>query len=306
MRLGRVTVAVATLGLVFGNAVAQEPNSKKIDEINSRYDVEYKKIEAEANALGDFDPSEVGAAIGVDVKIESKRVDISFDTPSVDMKRRDIVMHLPQMTMRTKEMSFDIPEFEWGRTEVLGIKLDLPKIYSKRVSFSMDVPEFTWDTTTIKMDVPEFYMHRQEIKFDVPEVKITNVKKEIKKIEQKSKELEQRSSTLVARQKEELVGATGEMFNEIENQVVAERDKALIDIDGAIQQLSDAIEKIKYYSMDPRKVRNEDGSQTDLVAQLEALKAQRENLSSEIDRNLADLKLKRDEAITGIMEEADG
>lgn len=299
-----IIAAVCAALLLGSSAAAQEAGTQKIDEINARYEAEYKKIETEASKLDDFDPSKVGAAVGVDIKVTKKRVDISFDTPRVSMKRRDMVMHLPQMAMRTKEMSFDIPEFEWGTTDIGPISLDLPKIYSKRVSFSMDIPEFTWETTTIKMDVPEFFMERQEIKFDVPEVEVINVRKEVKEIEAKSKELEQRSATLVASQRGELVAATGEMFDGIEKQVIVERDKAVLDLNAAIEQLKDAIKTVEYYSMDPRKVRNEDGSQTDLIAQLDELIAQRDDLIKKIDDNLTDLRLRREEAIAGIGEAA--
>ena len=306
--IGSIRSFVMSSALVIftaSNAFAQSTtiDTTEIDEINERYKSQYEEIKKEAEELSGFDPSEIEAIIGKKLEVTTKRVDISFDTPSVDMKIREIKFHIAKTYMKIRKFSFDIPEFKWGRTNIGPVKLDLPKIYSKRVEIKTKIPEFKWDVTSIKTKIPEFYMHRQEIKFDIPEFKIVDVGDKINEIETRSKALEEKSARIEKAHKGELSQATSLSFLKVEAQIRSQMEGADEKFAEALKGLDEAIEQVEYYGINPEKVRNDDGSFSNLLEQRKAVEDEKMSVQKQFEGALKDIENQKNQALEALTDE---
>jgi hypothetical protein len=298
----RMLASFFIYSLVSGHVLAQERefDLSAIDEINSRYEKEYEKIQTEAASLGGFDVSDFEGIVGKKLETSSRRVTIAFDTPSVDMRVQEMKFHIAQVSMNMRSISFDIPEFVWGRTNIGPVKLDLPKIYSKRIEIKTKIPEFSWEVTSIKTKIPEFYMHRQEIKFDIPEFKLIDVSDEVSEIQSAATALQAQSASIEAAHKGELRHATELSFIEFEGELTRQMEAADGKFAEALAEVGVAIEQVGYYGIDPTRVRNEDGTFTNLIETMETIQAERDAVRSQFETAIQELKTERSNAVAAL------
>lgn len=281
---------------------ANAPIIEGVDEINSRYQAEYRALEKRARSVEeDFEePNDVEAAVSVSLDVDWDITDIKFDTPSVDMKRQEWKFDLPQTSFNTRRFSFDIPEFKWGRTNIGPIKLDLPKIYSKRIEFKTDIPEFRWETTSIKLDIPEFYMHRQHIKLHLPQFKVKDVQAEIETVQKEAEAIESEVELIKQRHTQELTHATALSFKLAEDKIEHQKEKMSETFDNALTCLDYGIQIVEYYGMNPELVRNEDGSSSNLISQRAQLVTELESAMTSLDNSVKQLATQREAALNKI------
>jgi hypothetical protein len=112
-------------------AYAQEASEQGIADLEAKYTEVY---EANREILDNGQSSEGSkCAVGATFDAEWGLTSIKFDVPEVTFKLQEIKFHFLKTYSSMREFSFDVPEFVWGTTEVGPVKLDLPKIYSKRI-----------------------------------------------------------------------------------------------------------------------------------------------------------------------------
>lgn len=267
--------------LTVPNVNADTNAQVEIENINQKYAAEWEGIREEGDKLKDEAPDGPETAFKIDFDCDMKPNEISLDIPEVTMKTRNLSLHVPQVTMKTNRISWDephtytgttvcgyYPEFRGLEVRMSEIKCDIPQVTMVRKEAKIDIPEFKWDRTEFKMDIPEFKMVTQRWKFDLPDCKIKDVEAETKKIKKKSKDLEERSTTIANRQKAEI--------NQV---VIADLTRKRNELDETfrsnITNISEVIDTVKSYGMDPTKVPQEDGNQINLVETMTELENKR-------------------------------
>ena len=293
-KLCKVIVLIIGMGSLCGTAAASDVQGQ-VDQITKKYQSQWDAIKKEGEALKDDAPEGAETAVGVDLDCDMKKNEIKLDIPEVTMKTRNMSLHVPQVTMKTNRIVWDephtymgttvcgyYPEFRDLRVTMRDIKCDLPQVRMERKEAKIDIPEFRWDRTDFSMDIPEFKMVTQRWVFDLPECKVKDVSVETKKIKEKSKDLQDRSATLSDSQKREINQVVASNLTEKRNQVDAA-------FRGGITKISESIEVVKSYGMDPTNVKQEDGSFVNLAAKMQELQTKRDTEVGKLDAKIKEL-----------------
>lgn len=298
VRMLAVHFAIIFIFMVSTNSSAQSSDAtvqRKIEEINKRYEEEWVRIKRESDSIKNRAPTGAETVAGIDLDCKMKRNEIRLDIPEVSMSLQNISLHLPQVTMKTQRIVWDnpetfmgtttcgwIPEFYDWQIRMRPVQCDLPQIRMVRREAKIDTPEFRWDRVDIKMHIPEFRMKSQEWVFDLPECEINSVSVETERIKADAKKLQDRSSALA-----------NEQQKEIKSVVVLDLTNRRQQLDGsfeqAITQVQQAIDKIKVYGIDPTKVRQENGSEVNLVELLQQIQEKRRFELEKLDQKISEL-----------------
>jgi len=262
----------------------------QINTVTERYRPALAELEARGKKLSDDyeKPNNVAAGIGFDFDVKWKRLDMSFDLPSVTMKttaisadvpevtneQQTIIFHTPSVRMVTREVGRK-PEVRNWTIEWTPIYIDLPETFMEEQKIIFNLPSVTMKRQDWKIDIPQFTMERQNISIDVPEFTLKKVTVETEKLKASGEQLQAEGEQLALRMKADInavistgtamaaQGATGAAF-EISRQ-----------FDSAIAALSKAIAELAAKGVDPIKVPSEKGD-VNLRKQLSDLIAQRD------------------------------
>jgi hypothetical protein len=247
---------------------------KAIAEIKMRYQPQLDQLQRDSDILrGDIDrPGDVGAVVGVDVKIEWKEHKIAFDVPAVKMVDRGFSFDLPEVRMKEHRISFDVPEVvmvdevvgyypevTWKGVKWKPIIISRPKVRMRRKEIIFGLPEVKMTTKRFSLDIPEFSMHREEWKFHVPEVTVVNVRGKAKEWEARGNDLKVRGDAITEAMKAEIEAAIA-TFNASVGGTTQGESRAVTDqFDNALQAIDKAIKDLIAQGVDPIKVPGEGG-----------------------------------------------
>lgn len=262
----------------------------QINKVTERYRPALAELAARGKKIGDEyqKPNAAAAKIGFDFDVNWKRLDMSFDLPSVTMKTisisadvpevtnepQTIIFHTPSTRMVTREVGRK-PEVRNWTIEWTPIYMDFPELFMEEQKIIFDLPSVRMKRQDWKIDIPHFTMQRQEISIDVPDFKLRNVTAETEKLKASGAELQAEGDQLARRMKADInavistgsamaaQGTTGATF-EISRQ-----------FDSAIAALSKAVAELAAKGVDPIKVPSEKGD-VNLRKQLSELIAQRD------------------------------
>lgn len=287
----KTTVAVAALISTLGSmAVASQA---QIEDINARYDAEFKALEEQINDWkGEApDPSAIEATIDAEFEITWDITDFSFDIPEVIFKTQEFSLDLPQFKWDRTGFSMDIPEVFMGVTKVgeypcfrgwkwysCDIKTKVPQVRMVRKDFSLDLPQVWWDRTSFSMDIPEFYSKRVEIKMHLPQFKLKSVSGEISSYQAEGEAFALKAEELGKTQEAEIKAA-------VANDLEAQKSEVHNQFDKAVTALDKAIADLRAAGGDPAKVNTPDGI-IDLVAMRAEVLEKREDALAKIDTQI--------------------
>jgi hypothetical protein len=68
----------------------------------------------------------------------------------------------------------------------------------------------------------------------------------------------------------------------------------------ALAEVGVAIEQVGYYGIDPTRVRNEDGTFTNLIETMETIQAERDAVRSQFETAIQELKTERSNAVAAL------
>jgi hypothetical protein len=293
----------------------------KVGEIQAMYEgvvsKKQKEIESNAQRLKE-DAPETGGAIGkvkIDVKWTDKKV--ILDLPTTKLTDKKIIVDLPSVTMKDQKWVFDVPVVRMETRKVgqrpetkceekrggapfylPGIEcvtrwkdlfMDVPVTTMDRREIILGVPEFTMVRQEFVVGVPEFYMNRQEWILRIPEVTVKDIEVEADKYKARADEFGKTSRI-------EMEGITAKMQAEIEvatldqtsayfdcqrQQIVRQRDAALVQLDAAAAALQAGVASASGAGATQ--------TLTDLKVRINELATQRQNIVDNFGKALAEL-----------------
>ncbi|MET3332488.1 MULTISPECIES: hypothetical protein [Bradyrhizobium] len=279
---------------------------EQIQIIKDRYSPQLEDLKKRAQRLvDDYEkPSDGGAAIGIDFKIDWKDEDIIFDVPSVTMRsttisldlpevfseRQTIIFHTPSVRMVDRKVG-EYPEFHGPfKIEWKPIIVSVPEPFLEEQKIIFDLPSVKMKRQDIKLDLPEFKMETVKWDLKLPQITVVNVRAETAKLKEAGEQLKSEGDSIGSRMRAEIEAVIGGMKAAGAQGRSGAKNEVAAGYDRAIAKLKSSIDELVAKGIDPIKVPT-DGGDINLRKQLTELIAQREATLGKIDRDTADLPL---------------
>lgn len=253
-------VASASLPAKADDAAAGDTIDQRTRAIEDKYAPQFNQLRSEADELGKDRPSDVGAAIGVDVKVGWHRENIILGVPEFWMGEQRIVLTVPEVAMREQKWIYDTPSVRMKRVQV-GVHpewfgpfhmewkpnyMDVPEPFMQRQVTILNIPEFKMGNQEIILHLPQVAIRQQHWSFDVPDFTLKDVHAEMGRTKDAAAALQARGEVLSKQMKSEL------------NQVLLEelpkkRQDVVSQYDDCEMRLKDAITEARKFNMDTSK-----------------------------------------------------
>lgn len=302
LRLPRSGAAAgAILAVIVGNAAAgnaqeasapDDPIAQRTRAIDERYMSQFNQLRSEADELGKDRPSDVGTAVGVDVKVGSHRETIVLGVPEFWMGEQRIVLNVPEVAMREQKWIYDTPSVRMKRVQV-GVHpewfgpfhmewkanyMDVPEPFMQRQVTILKVPEFKMGTQTIILHLPQVAIRQQRWSFDVPDITVKDVHAETGRMKDRADALQTRGQSLSKRMKAEI----NQMLLE---ELPKKRAFIVAQFDDSEKRLTAAIAEARKFNMDTSKPLPDGAPALDEV--LRSLQASRASSLQTLDEQTA-------------------
>ena len=300
--------SVVGYALLAGNLFAQNAAPSCVDmnvattAIKDKYQAAFKKISDEGDQLNnDFQkPSTVGAAVGVDFKVDMKEQHWIFDIPSVTVKQQDLFFGTPSVTVKDQHIIFDTPsvrmtnvkcgqypEFHGPFTVVWrDVICGVPQTFMQRQDIVMGVPEFFMQQQHIIMGVPEVTMVRQDWYVKIPEFTLINVHAEISNMQDKADALKKEGEDETSAMRKELTSVIQSGFDCYITSLQNAKSTLAPQMDAAIAQMSSAVSQIRAAGGNPEALGT---PPVNVVQQVANLVAQKSEQMSNFDTQITNL-----------------
>lgn len=120
----------------------------------------------------------------------------------------------------------------------------------------------------------------------------------VKPIEKGFDQLEEElKETMTGTDRQDEVDKVRARFADARQKLSVERANASSQFDGAITEMRANLERLEYMGIDPTRVRGEDGTLSDMVAQVAALEKTRNTTLAKLDAQLAQMDQQEAEAV---------
>lgn len=275
-----------------------DPINDRIAAIQAKYAPQLAQLQADGNALKqegeDNRPSDVGAMVGVDVKVSTHRENIILKIPEFTMGLQRIVLTVPEVAMREQRWVYGTPSVRMKRVQV-GVHpewygpfhmewkanyMDVPEPFMQEQVTILHIPEFKMGNQEILLHLPEVAMREQRWSFDVPDFTVKDVHVEMQHMSQAGHDLEARGAALSQKMKTE----TDQVLRE---ELPKKRAEVAAGFAAGEKQLIDAIAEAHRFNVDTSKP-FPDG-QPALDDMLNSLHADRDQALRSIDDQIAQL-----------------
>jgi hypothetical protein len=299
--LRRAQTGAAVMAVILGSgatvnaqdaAVPDDPIAQRSRAIDARYAPQFNQLRSDAEELGKDRPSDIGATVGVDVKVGSHRETIVLGVPEFWMGKQRIVLKVPEVAMRQQKWIYDTPSVRMKRVQV-GVHpewhgplhmewkanyMDVPEPFMQRQVTILNVPEFKMGTQTIILHLPQVAIRQQRWSFDVPDITVKDVHAETGRMKDRADALQTRGQSLSKQMKAEI------------NQMLLEelpKKRALIvaQFDDSEKRLTAAIAEARKFNMDTSKPLPDGAPALDEV--LRSLQASRASSLQTLDEQTA-------------------
>jgi hypothetical protein len=254
--------SAALLGSVPVNAseTARDPIQQKMEAIQAKYAPQFDRLKRDGEALGDYRPGDVAAAVSVDVKIGSHREDIYVKIPEFWMGLQRIVITVPEVAMRQQRWVYHTPSVRMKRVQV-GVHpewfgpfhmewkanyMDVPEPFMQEQVTILGIPEFKMGNQEIKLHLPQVAMREQHWAFDVPDITVKDVHAELGKRKTAAEQLQSRGQALATEMK-------AEMDHALLEELPKKREQMLASFDEGEKRVNDAIAEARKYNVDTSK-----------------------------------------------------
>ena len=225
--LRRAQTGAAVMAVILGSgatvnaqdaAVPDDPIAQRSRAIDARYAPQFNQLRSDAEELGKDRPSDIGATVGVDVKVGSHRETIVLGVPEFWMGKQRIVLKVPEVAMRQQKWIYDTPSVRMKRVQV-GVHpewhgplhmewkanyMDVPEPFMQRQVTILNVPEFKMGTQTIILHLPQVAIRQQRWSFDVPDITVKDVHAETGRMKDRADALQTRGQSLSKQMKAEI------------------------------------------------------------------------------------------------------
>jgi len=231
-------------------------------EIKQRVDQRTATLNEQVKSINDEKPDGPEVAIGIDVDVSWKDVEMIFDLPSITMKEQRIVFGLPEVTVNDRDIIFSTPsvrmvtkkvgqypEFHGWTVEWKDILIDVPEPFMQEQRIVMGIPEFTMKDHEVILDLPTITMVQNRIVIGLPQFTVRSVDAVVS--DMKNDALNAKSaaeSGIRADLKEigtasqgKIVQAVSKIFDASRTKLAEQRDQALIVFDGLIASLTGSV-----------------------------------------------------------------
>ena len=246
---------------------------QRIAAIQAKYQPEIERLTAEGEAISDEEmPSDVGAVIGVDIQVEWKDTDVSFDLPEVTVHDKSFSLDLPEITMSTKEISFGIPDVRMVDKKVgqypeihgftvkwKDIIISVPEPYIRQVKISFDIPEVAMRRQDFVIGIPEFTMKTVRWILSLPQFSVVNVSAQTEALAEKGRQLKARGEEIATRMRAEIENEVQAFRQAIGLSKSAGATETAASYDSALNSISNAISGLQAQGVDPIKVPTQSG-----------------------------------------------
>jgi hypothetical protein len=280
--------------------VAMPTIQEQIQSIQERYKPQIEDLQRRGQQLvDDYEkPSEGGAAIGIDVKVDWKNEEIIFDVPTITMRlttlsfdlpevfseRQTIIFHTPSVRMVDREVG-RYPVFEGFKVKWKPIIISVPEHFMEEQKIIFDLPSVKMKRQEIKLDVPEFKMETVKWVLKLPQFTVINVKAETTKLKEAGEQLKSEGEILSSRMKSEIEAVVGGMKAGSAQGILGAKNDVAAGYDIAIAKLKLSIDELAAKGVDPIKVPTDKGD-VNLRKQLAELIAQREAALGKFDQSV--------------------
>jgi len=295
--IGALMAGTAIVGSMA--AYANEPVANRIDqrmqEVRAKYGPQLDQLQRDGEELGDYRPGDVGAVIGVDVKIGSHREDIYVKIPEFWTGRQRIVVTLPEMMLGEKRWVYHTPSVRTKRVQV-GVHpewhglfhmewkpnyMDVPEPFMQEQVTILGIPEFKMGEQEIILDLPQIAFHEQRWSFDVPDITVIDVNLEIAKRKARAENLKAHGEAIAKEMKVE-------MDRVLLEELPGMRVKMIESFDRGEAQTREAIAAAKKYNVDTSKPFPDGTPALDEV--LTSLQKNRAKALEDLDRQIEKLR----------------
>jgi hypothetical protein len=287
----------------------QDSYKAKMDQKKVEYDQTAKKIRDESD---ESKPSDVGAVLKFDFKVDWKDQTLIFDTPTVTLTQTKMILGLPQVTLNQQKWIYDLPAtrlenqkvgqhpeitcdhafiphctVEW-KDNIVGV----PVFYMERHETILGVPEFAVRDQTIIMGIPALTMQRQTFILGLPQFTLKNVTVEQEKVQKDvssfQHQAENESAQLAAGMKTEIqTVASTEVHGVFQCQrasLEANRAQALAQIDSEIAKTKAAAQAARDTHSDAT-AKTADAVVAQIVATRAAVNAQFDDAANKLEQS---------------------
>lgn len=172
----------------------------RVNQLASNFqNQETRKAEEKKKEFDDMNtdgPSGPETTFRIDVDIEWRNTSVKFDYPKVHKKYEDVSFDVPELHTELETITFKVPTIEWEmktigyyikchrlkcRKEPITTKIPIPGF--KDVTIKLDIPKIRSKRIVIKTYVPAIEMSRTEVKFKYPKIKIRSIEAAVKEKE---------------------------------------------------------------------------------------------------------------------------
>jgi hypothetical protein len=289
--------STAIVGSMAAYAVEETPDpiQRKTDEVQAKYAPQLAQLQREGVALGEERPSDVGAALGFDVKIGTHRENVVVMIPEFWMGLQRIVITVPEVAMRQQRWVYHTPSVRMKRVQVdvhpewFGLfhmewkpnYMDVPEPFMQEQVTILHVPEFKMGNQEILLHLPQTAMREQRWSFDIPDFTVKDVHVEIGKKKAAAEELQSRGQKLSKQMK-------SEMDQVLIEELPKKREAMIAAFANGEKQMKDAIAEAQKFNVDTSKPFPSGEPALDDV--LKSLQASRETALRTIDEQIDKIK----------------
>jgi hypothetical protein len=279
----------------FAAVQSTDPIQQKTDAVQAKYAPQLEQLKRDGEALGDYRPSDPGAALGIDLKITTHRENVIVNIPEFWMGLQRIVITVPEVAMRQQRWVYHTPSVRMKRVQV-GVHpewhgpfhmewkanyMDVPETFMQEQVTILGIPEFKMGNQEIKLHLPQMAMREHRWSFDVPDFTVQDVQVEIGKQKTAAEELQSRGQALSKQMKSEIDQVLLEELPKKREEVVA----AFADGE---KRMVDAIAEARKFNVDTSKPFPDGQPALDDV--LKSLQASRATALQAIDDQIANIR----------------
>ena len=247
---------------------------QRIAEIKNRYEPQLKALSDKGQTMSDDyeKPSDVGAVIGVDFKVDWKDVEIIFDVPSITVEDRSFSIDLPEVGSSQQKISFDVPdtrmvdrkvgqypEIHGFTIEWKDIIVSVPEPYMRRVEIVTNIPSVTMKRQDFVIGIPKITTEQVRWVVGLPQFTVVNVSVQTQEIQDKGKGLQAEGEDLSKRMKSEIDVEVAKFKGALIGAAFSSKTDVSNGYNKALGTIKSTIEELAANGCDPIKVPTANG-----------------------------------------------
>jgi hypothetical protein len=275
----------------------QSDFQKRIEEIKKRYEPRIAALTEKGQEIGeDYEtPSDAGAVIGVDFKVDWKDEEVVFDLPSITVRNQNISLDLPEINSSREKIAFDVPDVRMVDRKVgqypefygLSVRwkdiiITVPEPYMRRVEIISDIPTVTMKRQDFVLGIPQITTEQYRWVLRLPQFTIVNISAQTDEIKDKGEALKAEGEQLSSEMKAEIQAETVKYTSSLIAGAFAAKTEVGNTFNAALNTVKSAIDGLVAQNCDPIKVPTEHGD-VNLRKIYEDLIANKERSIAEID-----------------------